>query len=173
MPFGSLADEDVDMLFFFSTLNDFGPFADLLEEDDDDDVEEYAFLTRGVLQHRTFTVDDTMTEISVMSIGSTDYEEYERLLDDSRPIAQPSRERFDPRVCTISIATQIEVTMAHHGVVTLYNDQEVLDFCAALTEYDASWIFCITVPDEGTVVVTSSTVEETLRCLLSSTMASS
>jgi hypothetical protein len=165
---------DVDMLFFFSTLNDVGPFANLLDDDDEDDeVEEYAFLTRGVLQHRTFTIpprdNSTTTNVSAMSIGSTDYEEYERLLDDGRPIAQPSRERFDPRICTIRITTQVEVTIANNGVVTLYNDQELLTFCAALTEYDASWIFYICAPDEMAVVVTSSTVEETLRYLLSST----
>jgi hypothetical protein len=103
MTFGlseDLSFTDIDMLFFFSTLNNFGLFANVLEDDDTDEVEEYAFLTRGVLQHRVLTIPDdtTSTDVSAMSIGSTDYLEYERLLDDDRPIAQPSRERFDPRI---------------------------------------------------------------------------
>jgi hypothetical protein len=62
----------------------------------------------------------------------------------------------------------ITITIANNGVVTL-SHQEVLDFCAALTEYDASWIFHIYCAWDDMALVTSSMVEETLRFLLSST----
>lgn len=127
---------------------------------------EAEYLRNGILEYRLVTISPR-DSISELSLGSDCCSlEDDWLFTFTRPM--------DPKICTIRVDKAVDVGLdfciciANNNMVVDLMDEQVLEFCSALTEYDESWIFHIR--PSGTamaLVVTASTVQETLRHLLS------